>query len=169
MYILNESISLLFSVNVSDANKKRKYAVRSKTTSLNSDIFSYNFYCTSTQDAAKHDWHRISYLVRSQLQLWWPVYNNLSSCYIYIEEKMFFPKIWTFHWDRCICIYMLSRSGGLKVEGARSKAENWGSLMTSSYSANCDRAFWSSLGLGYAGHGVMHFSMPHWGFWLGEG
>jgi len=108
MYILNESISLLFSVNVSDANKKRKYAVRSKTTSLNSDIFSYNFYCTSTQDAAKHDWHRISYLVRSQLQLWWPVYNNLSSCYIYIEEKMFFPKIWTFHWDRCIYIYICS-------------------------------------------------------------
>jgi len=40
-----------------------------------------------------------------------------------------------------IYIYMLSRSGGLKVERARSKAENWGSLMTSSYSANCDRTF----------------------------
>jgi len=32
--------------------------------------------------------------------------------------------------------------------------------MTSSYSSNCEKTFWSSLGRAYGGHGVMHFSMP---------
>ena len=34
---------------------------------------------------------------------------------------------------------------------------NRGPLMTSSYSANRDNNFWSSLGQAYAGHDVMHF------------
>jgi len=48
-------------------------------------------------------------------------------------------------------------NGGLKAVGAR-QGWKWGPMMTSSYSANCDKTFWSSLGKGYAGHPLIRSS-----------
>ena len=44
------------------------------------------------------------------------------------------------------------RNGGAEL----AHSGKWGPLMTSSYSVNRDKTFWSSLGRGYAGHPRIH-------------
>jgi len=58
------------------------------------------------------------------------------------------PQPW---WKQLQTLWVML-SGGLTVGGTRGKTKNRGPLMTSSYSANRHKIFWSSLGRGHADH-----------------